>query len=501
MYKRVQSAVLWIRRLLLIRAVQNLVNRLLVEIRRHGMRGVVLRVPNYVRNYKAFLKPIFALPPAGDATQFDAIRLNQSPIGFVSELEGIQGELDVSVSVVLPTLNAGAEFSWLLRKLNTQQGLRSIEIVVVDSGSSDETLSLAQKAGCKIIEIPSGEFTHSHARNLGASRSTGDYLLFMVQDAYPIGNFWIYAMVRYLIEHLSQSLAAVSCAEYSRSDSDVVYDWMIATHYRFLGCSEADRIGEYKGDDHTLLRSYAQLSDVSCLLAKEVFDKYRYRGDYAEDLDLGIRLVKDGFRVAMLSSIKVIHSHNRSSYYYLKRTFVDTVYLIGMFNDYGCPRVDSISGLMAGIVSTASHLSEWMQAHDNPTLGFPVSVTEWRTAHFKIRLDVRAQLGDEELNGYIDSLGDRYIPAGWQPDRSARNEARAFVDAFLAKLEHFSAYYASIYVTSDPFLRSRMASNVRKIYAATVGGALGYMCMDIDRNDKAGRDVSQVIRNELQVGI
>ena len=39
----------------------------------------------------------------------------------------------------------------------------------------------------------------------------------------------------------------------------MMYDSMINTHYRFLGCLEYDRIGEYQGDDHMSLRSLGQL--------------------------------------------------------------------------------------------------------------------------------------------------------------------------------------------------------------------------------------------------
>ena len=98
-----------------------------------------------------------------------------------------------------------------------------------------------------------------------------------------------------------RKLAAVSCSEYSRSDSDMMYDSMIHTHYQFLGCLDRDRIGSYQGESHMSLRAQGQLSDVSCLIGRELFGTYRYRGDYAEDLDLGIRLIRDDYRVAMLS--------------------------------------------------------------------------------------------------------------------------------------------------------------------------------------------------------
>ena len=49
--------------------------------------------------------------------------------------------------------------------------------------------------------------------------------------------------------------------------------------------------------------------------------KYAYRFNYAEDLDMGIRLLRDGYRIALLTDVKVLHGHNRSCGYYIKKGF------------------------------------------------------------------------------------------------------------------------------------------------------------------------------------
>jgi hypothetical protein len=67
--------------------------------------------------------------------------------------------------------------------------------------------------------------------------------------------------------------------------------------------------------------------------------KYKYRCDYAEDLDLGIRLIKDGYKLAFLSSIRIIHSHNRPPYYFLRRGYVDALFLTSIFPDYPVPAI------------------------------------------------------------------------------------------------------------------------------------------------------------------
>ena len=410
-----------LRRHLSLRLLANLPQPIGGEISRHGVAGFARRLPRYLRNSRTYLAILASRPTEAGAGLFSSTGQARREIRLHPDLEGGGDSIDTKISVVIPTLNAGQEFAWLLRKLNGQRGVRAIEIVIVDSGSNDETVRLAREAGAKIIEIPQAEFSHSYARNRGADAASGDYLLFMVQDAYPIGDYWMHGMLRFLLDHAHDKLVAVSCAECSRSDSDMMYDSMINTHYRFLGCSDFDRIGEFRGDDHMALRSQGQLSDVSCLIGRECFSRYRYRGNYAEDLDLGIRLIKDGWRVAMLSSVKVVHSHNRPAYYYLKRSFVDVVFLVGLFDDFAYPRCQSLAGLLTGLKSTAAHVSAWLQELETSASDRFVGeqLDGWIRSARKEFADLRhgqpACLGDDRLDEFVNSSLDRFLGAAVPP--------------------------------------------------------------------------------------
>jgi O-antigen biosynthesis protein len=404
---------------------------------------------------------------------------------------------------VIPTLNAGAEFEWLLRKLRAQRGVREIQIVVVDSGSRDGTAAVAAAAGAKIVTIAPAEFTHSHSRNVGARAADGDYLLFMVQDAFPIGDWWLYGMLKFLREPAHERLAAVSCSETSRSDSDLMYDAMIDTHYRFLQCREQDRVGRHRGDDHMSLRAQGQLSDVSCLIGRELFARYDYRGDYAEDLDLGIRLIKDGWQVAMLASVKVVHSHNRPPWYYLKRSFVDVQFLVGLFDDFTYPRCDSLPGLVAGIASASIHVSAWRRAIDDEDV--PLTGLRWRESLARWRDDLKTVLGDRpialgdgRLEAYVRTLRERYHARG---DGDAGAQVRQFSDMLMGRLEHFSHYAAQVYDDEDELPRGEMSAVLAKTLAATAGSALGFHCLGERRTDGAGRQDADAIHAELTAGV
>ena len=63
---------------------------------------------------------------------------------------------------------------------------RHLQIIVVDSGSTDDSVAIAREHGATVIDIAPGTFTHGGSRNLGALRAQGEVLVFISQDAYPV---------------------------------------------------------------------------------------------------------------------------------------------------------------------------------------------------------------------------------------------------------------------------------------------------------------------------
>ena len=231
---------------------------------------------------------------------------------------------DVTISVIIPVKNGGSDLAALLEKLRQQRGFKAIEIVIVDSGSTDDSRAIAARFGATIIDIAPEQFSHSYSRNSGAEQAKGEYLLFIVQDALPPSENWLHQLFTVMQPN---DLAAVSCMETPRAGADLFQRATSWNFYKFLEVDQQDRVMRRPRQENPLtLRKNAQLSNVACLVRKDVFLKYRFRYDYAEDLDLGLRLLQDGHQLALLNSVRIIHSHNRSEYYHLKRGYVDALF-------------------------------------------------------------------------------------------------------------------------------------------------------------------------------
>src|SRR6185436_8359026 len=125
---------------------------------------------------------------------------------------------ETGVSIVIPVFNEADNLSNLLPSLLSQTGFSAIEVIVVDSGSTDNSVALAKEYGVNVIQIPQKDFSHSGSRNLGAEQASQEYLLSMTADALPTSDTWLYKMYQFA---RSEGLAAVSCMEIPRADVDL----------------------------------------------------------------------------------------------------------------------------------------------------------------------------------------------------------------------------------------------------------------------------------------
>ena len=102
----------------------------------------------------------------------------------------------MDVSIVIPTKNAGALFDKVLERVFQQETNYTYEVICVDSGSSDGTLDIIKKYPCLLYQIPASEFGHGKTRVYGASKGTGEYIIFITQDAMPASQMRIVRDIR-----------------------------------------------------------------------------------------------------------------------------------------------------------------------------------------------------------------------------------------------------------------------------------------------------------------
>jgi len=240
-------------------------------------------------------------------------------------------EKSYKVSVVIPTNSDENTLRYLFSKIMSQNGMKDLEIIIVNSGKHDLS-SLQKFSNVKLIKIPPEEFNHGRTRNLGASKAEGDFVLVQTDDAIPANRNLYYELCKILDEN--PQCGCVSPKQIPRSDSDLISKYIIFNHIKFIQKYSA-KINPKSFDklSNQQKRAVSQIDDVCACYRKNVFSKYQYSNiPFGEDIELGIRLVKGGFEISNLYTNGVIHSHNRDALYWLKRGFTERIILNQLFD-------------------------------------------------------------------------------------------------------------------------------------------------------------------------
>src|SRR3546814_3322813 len=107
------------------------------------------------------------------------------------------------VSIFIRTMNGARYLGELLEGIASQetQGL-DVETVLIDSGSTDDTLAIAEKHGCVITHITREEFSFGRSLNLGCEAAQGEVLILISGHCVPRDRHWLRALFHPLITGL-----------------------------------------------------------------------------------------------------------------------------------------------------------------------------------------------------------------------------------------------------------------------------------------------------------
>lgn len=236
-------------------------------------------------------------------------------------------EIGPLVSIVIPTRNAGERFRDVLAAIRAQEPAGpEVEIVVVDSGSTDGTPDVARQFGARVFSIPAREFNHGETRNLGFGHSRGSLVGCLVQDALPANNAWLAPLVGAL-----QGDGRVAGA-YSRQlpwpDDDPLTQFLVGQWHQVQGarrvCQSLPGPGTLGSLPFAERRRACAFDNVSSLLRRQVWEQHPFRPvRFAEDMDWARRVLQAGLAVVYEPDSQVYHSHVRPFLYDLRRQYVD----------------------------------------------------------------------------------------------------------------------------------------------------------------------------------
>jgi len=232
------------------------------------------------------------------------------------------------ISVLIPVKDGGEDLRRCLEGIAAQRVDEEVEVIVVDSGSTDGSVELARSAGARVHEIPPSQFNHGSTRNLAAGLAGGDVLVFTSQDAYAPEETWLAALVAPLAEDGSlagaygRQIAHLEATPPERFFMDFLYGERARTQ-RAAGV-------------HELSMETTLFSNVNSAIRAELLERFPFVDDIimSEDQEWSRRVLLDGYALSYVPEAAVRHSHPYTLGQAFRRFFdsgvsADRAYLAG----------------------------------------------------------------------------------------------------------------------------------------------------------------------------
>jgi glycosyltransferase involved in cell wall biosynthesis len=197
------------------------------------------------------------------------------------------------ISIVIPAYNASRTLVACLRAV-AESEVRPYELLVVDDGSTDETRSIAEQGGARVL-ASNGKKGPAHARNLGAREAKGDVLFFVDAD----------------VCISPASLTRISATFDGDSSIDAVIGSYDDTPH------EQDVLSMYRNLMHRYVHQNSKREASTfwsgCgAIRRNVFLEYNgfdegYGRPAIEDIELGYRLTSNGRKIILDHELEVKH--------------------------------------------------------------------------------------------------------------------------------------------------------------------------------------------------
>jgi rhamnosyltransferase len=257
------------------------------------------------------------------------------------------------VSVVIPTYNASLYLDVQLRALRAQT-VKDIEILVIDSSSSDHTLDIARQHAIETVIIPKREFDHGRTRTLaGKTRSVGNVLVYLTQDALPCDEKAIETLIQPLLTEQNCGAAFGRQIPYQNATP-------FAQHLRLFNYPAQSYIRTYA--DRTALGIRAAFcSNSFAAYRRDALEDVGWFAEnllLAEDMHVCARMLMKGYTLRYIAESVVYHSHNYTVAQEFKRYFDLGVFFEKehwLLDEFGRPEGEGIKFVWSELSYLGSH--------------------------------------------------------------------------------------------------------------------------------------------------
>ena len=218
-------------------------------------------------------------------------------------------------SVVVPTLNSGDLWQSWIEALKSQSCIPD-NILVVDSGSTDDTVKLSNEAGFNVQILSPGTFNHGHTRQQAALQCLDhDVVVYLTQDAILADDN---ALQNILNPFEDKSVMAVCGRQLPRKQAT-----QIETHARLYNYPSSSFLRSIHDAEKFGLKTAFMSNSFAAYRVSTLIEISGFPDNviFGEDMYVAAKILKAGYKTAYAADAAVYHSHGYSLLQEMKRYF------------------------------------------------------------------------------------------------------------------------------------------------------------------------------------
>jgi glycosyltransferase involved in cell wall biosynthesis len=200
-----------------------------------------------------------------------------------------------SVSIIIRSYNEEEHITRLLKGI-FEQSVKNIEVIIVDSGSTDQTLKIAETFPVIVHEIKPSEFSFGRALNLGCQAAIGEFFVMASAHIYPVYKDWLKKL---LILFDDPKVGAVygkqrGCDTTKYSEHQIFSKWF--------------------PDEGNFSQEHPFFNNANAAIRSKLWKRIPYDETLTglEDIDWANRVLRLAYKVAYSEEAEVIHVHNET---------------------------------------------------------------------------------------------------------------------------------------------------------------------------------------------
>ncbi len=198
-------------------------------------------------------------------------------------------------SLVIRAFNEEMHIGRLLEGVR-RQSVQDVEVILVDSGSTDATAPIAAQYGARVVHIPPADFTFGRSLNLGLAAATCDLVAIASAHVYPVYPDWLES----LLAPFADPAVGLTYGK-QRGDENSKF-------------SEHQIFARWFPDQPQPRQGHAFCNNANAAIRRSLWEQHPYDETLTglEDLAWAKWAQEQGHAIAYVPEAEVVHVHNET---------------------------------------------------------------------------------------------------------------------------------------------------------------------------------------------